>query len=568
MPAMENVCGLNVTEVTEVLASGNSDQILIIDCRSFLAFNQSRIVESVNIHCPPILKRRSGGFISLENIVPCEEKRAMLLKGVYPNVLVYDDNTLELAQASSDSNLLSVIKSLLKQVDSLSVRFIIGGFDAVREECPVLCMSQDLHLFHCMREKLSHKDRRRTPQQNEPAEILPHLYLGDVSHSSQRALLEQIGITALLNVSSNCGNLFQSQFKYMNIHINDNMDADLISWFPKIISFIDEVAQENGKVLVHCRMGVSRSATVCIAYIMQKQGLSLDSAFEFVMSRRPIIDPNLNFIQQLQRFETLLKKKTQPSLPTTSTTFSYHPYSGHTPTQPQSSNIFNFSTDNIQEQLCDHQEDMDFSSPLDYNLPPISKYQLQFPFPAPSPLPPLSPLPHSHNLNLSPSSISQTAASPSPVSSLGIPATRPGSLPLLHISSPLSSLPKMKEPQVGSSFISSPSHPVPYPISPLIDMFQEPTEAAEAFYGGCGNVPKTPLPNRTFSFFSSDIVTTQALSKPLDISPRQCRPTTPNAFDLNSVPYLVSDQSFPTVNVAHSPISPIGVPLSPLPSFG
>lgn len=91
-----------------------------------MAFNQSHIVESINIRCPPILKRRSGGFISLENIVPCENKRSQLISGYFPHVLVYDDNTQELSQASGDSNLLSVIRSLLQQVDTLTVHFIIG----------------------------------------------------------------------------------------------------------------------------------------------------------------------------------------------------------------------------------------------------------------------------------------------------------------------------------------------------------------------------------------------------------------------------------------------------------
>ena len=74
--------------------------------------------------------------------------------------------------------------------------------------------------------------------QSEPSEILPHVYLGDVSHSAQRALLEELGITALLNVSSSCHNHFQTSYTYKNVTVSDNMDADLISWFPELIDFI------------------------------------------------------------------------------------------------------------------------------------------------------------------------------------------------------------------------------------------------------------------------------------------------------------------------------------------
>lgn len=71
----------------------------------------------------------------------------------------------------------------------------------------------------------------------------------------------------------------------------------------------DDVAASSGKVLVHCWAGISRSATVCIAYIMYKLELSFDQAFDLVMSRRSVIDPNINFIQQLQKFQTYLQQQ-------------------------------------------------------------------------------------------------------------------------------------------------------------------------------------------------------------------------------------------------------------------
>lgn len=56
-------------------------------------------------------------------------------------------------------------------------------------------------------------------------------------------------------------------------------------------------------MLIHCHAGISRSATVCIAYLMYKNNLSLEKAFDHVRSRRGVISPNLNFMQQLQEFE-------------------------------------------------------------------------------------------------------------------------------------------------------------------------------------------------------------------------------------------------------------------------
>lgn len=74
--------------------------------------------------------------------------------------------------------------------------------------------------------------------QSGPVEILPGLYLGDSVHSSQQETLRDLGITCLLNVSTTCKNLFEQEFDYMNIPVNDNDSANISSWFGEAIQFI------------------------------------------------------------------------------------------------------------------------------------------------------------------------------------------------------------------------------------------------------------------------------------------------------------------------------------------
>jgi len=62
-------------------------------------------------------------------------------------------------------------------------------------------------------------------------------------------------------------------------------------------------------VLVHCFAGVSRSATIVLAYLMQEHGMSYTEAMKFVKAARWFINPNEGFRKQLLQFQRELKMK-------------------------------------------------------------------------------------------------------------------------------------------------------------------------------------------------------------------------------------------------------------------
>ena len=55
----------------------------------------------------------------------------------------------------------------------------------------------------------------------------------------------------------------------------------------------------SGRVLVHCSQGVSRSATLAIAYLMWKQAACYDDVFQAVKAARGVTNPNIGFICQV-----------------------------------------------------------------------------------------------------------------------------------------------------------------------------------------------------------------------------------------------------------------------------
>ena len=54
-------------------------------------------------------------------------------------------------------------------------------------------------------------------------------------------------------------------------------------------------------------MGISRSASVVISYLMFKNKWNYLKSFEFVKKKRNQIDPNSGFVEQLKKFDIIIK---------------------------------------------------------------------------------------------------------------------------------------------------------------------------------------------------------------------------------------------------------------------
>ena len=98
------------------------------------------------------------------------------------------------------------------------------------------------------------------------------------------------------------------------IPMDDDEEGDIIRFFSATNTAIDFALAAGKQVLIHCAAGVSRSATLVIAYLMWRSGFPWKEAFEFVAERRPIINPNDTFLSQLELYEDILRSR--PWMPT------------------------------------------------------------------------------------------------------------------------------------------------------------------------------------------------------------------------------------------------------------
>lgn len=103
--------------------------------------------------------------------------------------------------------------------------------------------------------------------------------------------------------------LIPGHIKHLFLKADDNVVFNMVPYFEQASQFIDEARQSNGVVLVHCVCGVSRSTTLCCAYLMKHHSMSVEQALVQLRSRRHIIQPNNGFLRQLVLYDERLNSE-------------------------------------------------------------------------------------------------------------------------------------------------------------------------------------------------------------------------------------------------------------------
>lgn len=184
-----------------------------------------------------------------------------------------------------------------------------------------------------------------------PSQILPYIYLGSLVHANCLPLLNELGIKSIISVGELLDWLNGSKFKMYNkltkenkdniefIHIENQSERyecsietvvkvnnlqddgidELSKSLPQILKFIDDEYKRTGgetKILIHCRVGVSRSATVVIAEVMRRFNVRIPDAYLYVRARRLniIIQPNLRFMYELFKWDELQREGKEGNL--------------------------------------------------------------------------------------------------------------------------------------------------------------------------------------------------------------------------------------------------------------
>ncbi|XP_034789013.1 protein phosphatase Slingshot homolog 3 isoform X2 [Pan paniscus] len=148
-------------------------------------------------------------------------------------------------------------------------------------------------------------------QRDRASRIFPHLYLGSEWNAANLEELQRNRVTHILNMAREIDNFYPERFTYHNVRLWDEESAQLLPHWKETHRFIEAARAQGTHVLVHCKMGVSRSAATVLAYAMKQYECSLEQALRHVQELRPIARPNPGFLRQLQIYQGILTASRQ-----------------------------------------------------------------------------------------------------------------------------------------------------------------------------------------------------------------------------------------------------------------
>jgi len=126
-------------------------------------------------------------------------------------------------------------------------------------------------LYFARIQQLRHKKRKSILDDDNPSVVIDDfLYHGDMDHASNMNLLMNLGIRHIVNT---CDYPLETEitknFNVLWINIVDDLRNSINQYFQQTNDFLLSCKQKNEKVLVHCQMGISRSSSIVLAYLMK-----------------------------------------------------------------------------------------------------------------------------------------------------------------------------------------------------------------------------------------------------------------------------------------------------------
>eukprot|EP00117_Sycon_ciliatum_P048778 scpid80492/ scgid5583/ Dual specificity protein phosphatase 2; Dual specificity protein phosphatase PAC-1 len=257
-----------------------SSNLCVLDLRPNLQYRQSHIQDAISLSLSNLLLRRvaANGIGILPGYVKERLARAS-------TIVLYDAETEDVERSADQKSALKVMLEAVQAV-AMSVYFLCGGFSSFQSAYPDLCkvvaaenassgssthglaatqahphyhpsapsapaagfaQSHPLQCRNASNLNLRLPSGRACAKSSaeellsetkSPAQLAPHMFLGSIDHASDSELITSLGVTAVLNVSTQCKNYFSDRLKYMQIPVEDKINSSLMPYFQQAADFI------------------------------------------------------------------------------------------------------------------------------------------------------------------------------------------------------------------------------------------------------------------------------------------------------------------------------------------
>lgn len=151
---------------------------------------------------------------------------------------------------------------------------------------------------------------------SQVTEIIPSLYLTSVYGATRENIVRK-GASLLVNAAQELPKQEISGVESIKLFLDDTPYALINVYFDRISEKIHDHLNRGGRAVIHCVLGVSRSTSLVLAYLMKYRNMSLKHAFDMVSSKRPCVRPNPGFWRQLIDYEKRIKSTPSTKIDTT-----------------------------------------------------------------------------------------------------------------------------------------------------------------------------------------------------------------------------------------------------------
>jgi protein-tyrosine phosphatase len=137
---------------------------------------------------------------------------------------------------------------------------------------------------------------------SESNEVIPSLFLGSSFNAYNKNEIDRKNINIILNITDEIDNFYEAEnnITYYKFPISDNNCDDISNILNESYNVIEHHLEIGDRILVHCYMGASRSASVVIHYIMKKYGISYEQTLYLVKKGRPVVNLTEKFQNTLK----------------------------------------------------------------------------------------------------------------------------------------------------------------------------------------------------------------------------------------------------------------------------